>query len=87
MTDETVPLRFLTPTQVAEELNVKPNQVHALIKVGELRAFQVGGRVYLALLSRLMRIVPAIEGEELLMQPRVSARFVRIADRTCGHRA
>ncbi|TLM86172.1 helix-turn-helix domain-containing protein [Pseudarthrobacter sp. NamE5] len=36
--------RFLTPTQVAEELNVKPNQIHALIKIGELRAFQVGGR-------------------------------------------
>nr|WP_285247749.1 helix-turn-helix domain-containing protein [Pseudarthrobacter sp. efr-133-R2A-89] len=34
----------MTPTQVAEELNVKPNQVHALIKAGELRAFQVGGR-------------------------------------------
>lgn len=43
MTDEPTP-RFLTPTQVAEELNVKPNQVHALIKAGELRAFQVGGR-------------------------------------------
>ncbi|BCW78899.1 helix-turn-helix domain-containing protein [Arthrobacter sp. NicSoilC5] len=43
MSDEPKP-RFLTPTQVAEELNVKPNQVHALIKAGELRAFQVGGR-------------------------------------------
>ncbi|MFS0715753.1 helix-turn-helix domain-containing protein [Arthrobacter sp. 1P04PC] len=36
--------RFLTPSQVADELNVKPNQVHALIKAGELRALQVGGR-------------------------------------------
>ena len=36
--------RFLTPSQVAEELNVKPNQVYALIKAGELRALQVGGR-------------------------------------------
>lgn len=43
MSDEAKP-RFLTPTQVAEVLNVKPNQVHALIKAGELRAFQVGGR-------------------------------------------
>ncbi|WP_371419147.1 helix-turn-helix domain-containing protein [Pseudarthrobacter sp. NamE5] len=43
MTDESM-RRFLTPTQVAEELNVKPNQIHALIKIGELRAFQVGGR-------------------------------------------
>jgi excisionase family DNA binding protein len=38
------PQRFLTPTQAAEELNVKPNQVHAMIKAGELRALQVGGR-------------------------------------------
>ncbi|WP_324644849.1 helix-turn-helix domain-containing protein [Pseudarthrobacter sp. LT1] len=44
MTDEPRAPRFLTPTQVADELNVKPNQVHALIKAGELRAFQVGGR-------------------------------------------
>lgn len=44
MIDETRAPRFLTPTQVAEELNVKPSQVHALIKAGELRAFQVGGR-------------------------------------------
>ncbi|MEW1810473.1 helix-turn-helix domain-containing protein [Pseudarthrobacter phenanthrenivorans] len=44
MSDETRVPRFLTPTQVAEELNVKPNQVHALIKAGYLRAFQVGGR-------------------------------------------
>jgi excisionase family DNA binding protein len=36
--------RFLTPAQAAEELNVKSNQIHALIKTGELRALQVGGR-------------------------------------------
>lgn len=45
MTDEPEkPHRFMTPTQVAVELNVKPNQIHALIKAGELRALQVGGR-------------------------------------------
>ncbi|MDQ0118448.1 excisionase family DNA binding protein [Pseudarthrobacter defluvii] len=44
MTDEPRAPRFLTPSQVAEELNVKPSQVHALIKAGELRAFQIGGR-------------------------------------------
>ncbi|TQJ36758.1 helix-turn-helix domain-containing protein [Arthrobacter sp. SLBN-122] len=44
---ETKP-RFMTPTQAAEELNVKPNQIHAMIKAGELRAIQVGGRGYLA---------------------------------------
>lgn len=30
--------------QVAEELNVKQSLVQGLIKTGELRAFQVGGR-------------------------------------------
>ena len=44
MTDEPQKHRFLTPTQAAEELNVKPNQIHAMIKAGELRALQVGGR-------------------------------------------
>lgn len=44
MTDVPVQHRFLTPTQAAEELNVKPNQIHALIKTGELRAIQIGGR-------------------------------------------
>jgi excisionase family DNA binding protein len=34
----------MTPTQAADELNVKPNQIHAMIKAGELRALQVGGR-------------------------------------------
>lgn len=36
--------RFLTVDQVAEELNVSSVQVRALIKSGELRAIQVGGR-------------------------------------------
>lgn len=44
MTDELKQHRFLTPTQAADELNVKPNQIHALIKAGELRALQIGGR-------------------------------------------
>jgi excisionase family DNA binding protein len=44
VTDEPKQHRFLTPTQAADELNVKPNQIHALIKAGELRALQVGGR-------------------------------------------
>ncbi|TNB74287.1 helix-turn-helix domain-containing protein [Arthrobacter sp. BB-1] len=30
--------------QVADELNVKQNLVQGLIRTGELRAFQVGGR-------------------------------------------
>jgi excisionase family DNA binding protein len=44
VTDVPTPHRFLTPTQAAEELNVKPNQIHAMIKAGELRALQVGAR-------------------------------------------
>lgn len=41
MTEESKTPRFLTPTQAAEELNVKPSQIHAMIKAGELRALQV----------------------------------------------
>ncbi|WP_314194572.1 helix-turn-helix domain-containing protein [uncultured Arthrobacter sp.] len=36
--------RFLTIEQAAEELNVKPSLVRALIKTGELRGIQIGGR-------------------------------------------
>nr|WP_309816717.1 helix-turn-helix domain-containing protein [Pseudarthrobacter sulfonivorans] len=36
--------RFLTTEQAAEKLNVSPNQIRALLKTGELRAIQVGGR-------------------------------------------
>ena len=44
MTDEPTKRRFLTIEQVADELNVKANQVRALIKTGELRGIQVGAR-------------------------------------------
>lgn len=36
--------RFLTVEQVAEELNVSVPLVRAMLKSGELRGFQVGGR-------------------------------------------
>jgi prophage regulatory protein len=36
--------RFLTVEQVAEELNVGLPLVRGLLKTGELRGFQVGGR-------------------------------------------
>lgn len=36
--------RFLTLEQVAEELNVGVPLVRSLVKTGELRAMQVGGR-------------------------------------------
>lgn len=44
MTDEPSPRRFLTIAQAAEELNVNQNQIRALIRAGELRGIQVGGR-------------------------------------------
>ena len=34
----------MTVAQVADELNVKQSLVQGLIRTGELRAFQVGGR-------------------------------------------
>lgn len=42
--DGEVPSRFLTLADVAETLAVSVNQVRALIRSGELRAIQVGGR-------------------------------------------
>lgn len=45
MTDQPSTKRcFLTIDQVAEELTVSDVQVRALLKAGELRGFQVGGR-------------------------------------------
>ncbi|MEV8085012.1 helix-turn-helix domain-containing protein [Pseudarthrobacter oxydans] len=44
MTEESKKHRFLTTEQAAEELNVSSNQIRALLKTGELRAIQVGGR-------------------------------------------
>ena len=44
MTVEPTQPRFLTLAQVADELNVKQSLVQGLIRTGELRAFQVGGR-------------------------------------------
>lgn len=38
------PTRFLTIEQVAEELNVGTPSIRAMIKTGELRGIQVGGR-------------------------------------------
>lgn len=44
MTAEPTEPRFLTLAQVADELNVKQSLVQGLIRMGELRAFQIGGR-------------------------------------------
>lgn len=44
MTNESIKRRFLTIEQAAEELNVKESLIRGLIKTGELRALQIGGR-------------------------------------------
>jgi len=44
MADNTLTRRFLTIEQVAEELNVGEPLVRAMLKSGELRGIQVGGR-------------------------------------------
>ena len=44
MSDEIKKYRFLIVEQVAEELNVSVSQIRALLKSGELRGIQVGGR-------------------------------------------
>lgn len=38
------PARFLTPKDVAEELNTSQAQVMALLRTGELAAIKIGGR-------------------------------------------
>lgn len=42
--DEIKKYRFLTVEQVAQELNVSEVQVRALLKSGDLKGIQVGGR-------------------------------------------
>jgi excisionase family DNA binding protein len=44
VTEEPKKRRFLTIEQAAEELNVSSSQSRALLKTGELRAIQIGGR-------------------------------------------
>lgn len=44
MSDEPKKHRFLTIDQAAEELNVKQSLIRSLIRSGELRGIQVGGR-------------------------------------------
>lgn len=36
--------RFLTLTDVGEILNISPSQTRALVRSGELKAIQIGGR-------------------------------------------
>lgn len=85
MTFQELPARrFLTIEQVAEELSVGIPQIKALVKSGELRGFQVGGRGYLARLLRWMRIVTGFTGQERRIEREISARFVRIVEPRCA---
>lgn len=72
MTDEPRPRRFLI-TQAAEELNVNQNQIRALLRTGELRGIQVGGRGYLGHSCGLERSPLTLQGS----WPEISVRFVR----------
>jgi excisionase family DNA binding protein len=42
--DNTTPRRFLTIDQAAGELNVSESQIRAMLRSGELRGIQIGGR-------------------------------------------
>lgn len=44
VSDEIKKHRFRTVEQVAEELDVSVSQIRALLKAGDLRGIQVGGR-------------------------------------------
>ena len=59
MTEEPVKRRFLPIKQAAEELNVKTSLIRGLIKTGELRAIQVGGRGSFGRPAGLRPVVPA----------------------------
>jgi excisionase family DNA binding protein len=42
--DNTTPRRFLTLEQAAGELNVSESQIRSMLRSGELRGIQIGGR-------------------------------------------
>jgi excisionase family DNA binding protein len=54
--------RFLTIDQVATELNIGQPLVRGLLKSGELRGFQLGGRGYLGQILQSRRFHHAISG-------------------------
>ncbi|HEY3574765.1 MAG TPA: helix-turn-helix domain-containing protein [Arthrobacter sp.] len=55
--------RMLTLEQVQEILNVKSSLVYALVRSGELRAAQFGGRGYLAQSHGSMPFLPGVHGQ------------------------
>jgi excisionase family DNA binding protein len=55
--------RFLTIDKVATELNIGQPLVRGLLKSGELRGFQLGGRRYLGQLVGMQRSLPVFWGQ------------------------
>lgn len=54
--------RFLTLADVAEQLQINSPAAYALVRSGELKAIQVGGRGYLGQLVGFERSLPGIPG-------------------------
>jgi len=65
VTEEPTNRRFLTIEQTAELLNVKASLIRGLIKAGDLRGIQVGGRGYLAQPSGSMPCFAGIQGRRV----------------------
>jgi excisionase family DNA binding protein len=55
--------RFLTLADVAEQLQINAPAAYALVRSGELKAIQVGGRGYLAQSHGSMPFLPGVHGQ------------------------
>jgi excisionase family DNA binding protein len=53
----------LTVEQAPQELSVSENQIRGMLKSGELRGFQLGGRGYLAQSRGSMPFLPGAHGQ------------------------
>ncbi|WP_308159465.1 helix-turn-helix domain-containing protein [Arthrobacter sp. ISL-65] len=88
MTDEPrTRRRFLTIEQAAEELNVSESQIRALLRSGDLRRFQVGGRGMWALGLRTSKTTsPRLTAGPQNASPRASpAKIQWTPDASAGH--
>ncbi|HSN37676.1 MAG TPA: helix-turn-helix domain-containing protein [Arthrobacter sp.] len=57
--------RFLTLADVAEQLQINAPAAYALVRSGQLKAIQVGGRGYLAQPSGSMHCFAGIQGQKV----------------------
>ena len=55
--------RFPTLADVAEQLQINSPAAYALVRSGELKAIQVGGRGYPAQLRASMPFLPGVYGQ------------------------